>query len=183
MKIPVSVAYRDFLCHCINALPACVKIKNQDDMKAFKPNLFLMAACLAAVVLSACRKDQNNGCAVLYSTSVVEPVVAMQIVDKQNRDLFDASTPNHYDSLTVAQLNNNRVHVVKYQGTHLLIMYYLNGENTTIYSLSNTDQDTVYTKTQTVKNECSSYQKLVAFKYNGQSYTDTLSTGRFVIVK
>lgn len=156
-------------------------------MKPFKPIHFLTAVCLACVIFSGCRKDEK-GCAIVPATSVAAtsmaiPAVALQLVDSQNRDLFDTATPNHYDSLTVMQLNNNKLNIFKYPGKHLLIIYYPSGEHSTIFSLSTTDQDTVYTNTQTIYNKCSSYQKLIAFKYNGKSYTDTLSTGRFVIVK
>jgi hypothetical protein len=142
-------------------------------------------------MLNACTKGVDatqNGCEQLACAQAL-PIIILDFIDKQGRDLLNPATPGHYDSLKIMQLNPAagisiiRAGVTPPNINHRkIVLNAKTGENTTYLKLSDTDQDTVYYNMQ-ITNSCCINHKLTAFSYNGKANTDSLKSRYFIIVK
>jgi hypothetical protein len=116
------------------------------------------------------------------------PIISIDFVDKQGRDMLSTATPNYFDSLKIMQLNTGLVQIARPGlmppniNRHKMILNWKPGDNTLYLKLSDTDQDTI-TYTQKIIPGCCINYELTAFSYNGKAYTDSVSRKYFTIVK
>ena len=118
-------------------------------------------------------------------------LITLEVRDNQNRDLLNPATTGHYDTAQIRQLNNGLLKVIQKTPVTAGVVYQLrytwqSGVNTNIIKLNATDQDTITTAIETVKNLCSIDDNFKSFAYNGKPYVDSavMSTyKKFIIIK
>ncbi|GAB3929780.1 hypothetical protein [Mucilaginibacter myungsuensis] len=148
--------------------------------------LFALALIL---LLNACRRESERGECGMIACDLAMPLITLDLIDGQGRDLLDPATPAHLDSAKIVQLNTGKVHLL---GRHIfypnghrrkLIIPWPSGTSDKFYlKLSDTDQDTITYSREVGKGCCPSY-RLTAFRYNNTTYTDSVSRGYFTVIK
>lgn len=147
-----------------------------------------LTLCVASFAsLNACN-NQNGKCDNIACTAAIPPI-GFQLVDAQNRDLLDPAIPGHYDTAAIKKLNDRKINVVpsKAMGNNDKTLLLLNGgyqNETVIYNLSATDQDTVfYNDKATFENCCATFH-LTDFKYNGKTVMQsTINERIYTVIK